>query len=75
MTQKLNKSIKKMKANLEEVLETQRILLQTKAAEKVKNALLLISIISRSIFKLLIKTKLKNRAKIKTILNWSSRRI
>jgi hypothetical protein len=39
MTQKLNKSIKKMKANLDEVLETQRILLQTKAAEKVKNAL------------------------------------
>jgi hypothetical protein len=65
MTQKLNKSIKKMKANLEEVLETQRILLQTKAAEKVKNALLLISIICRWIFKLLIKTKLKNRAKIK----------
>jgi hypothetical protein len=44
MTQKLNKSIKKMKANLEEVLETQRILLQTKAAEKVKNALLFISL-------------------------------
>jgi len=39
MTQKLNKSIKKMKANLEEVLETQRILLQTKAAEKVKKPL------------------------------------
>ena len=34
-TQKLRKSIKKMATNLEEILETQRILLETKAAEKV----------------------------------------
>ena len=37
-TQKLNKSIRKMKTNLEEILETQRVLLETKAAEKVCRA-------------------------------------